>query len=96
MSKRKSNFKVFYFLFFLLLLSSCNTKEEENTSEKDEEKVKIGKVNFYLENSASMKGYLNNETQFKDIISSFISDFNNINICLISESIKSRSFCICF
>jgi hypothetical protein len=50
---------------------------------------KIGEINFYLENSASMKGYLSKQTQFKDILSSFISDYNNINLKLISDSIKN-------
>ncbi len=50
---------------------------------------KLGKINFYLENSASMRGYLSKQTQFKDILSSFISDYNNINLKLISDSVKN-------
>lgn len=78
-----------FFSAFILALMFCTSCKTDPKHENAEKAVEIGRVNFYLENSVSMKGYLNKDTKFKDVISSIISDYDNININLISDSIKN-------
>jgi hypothetical protein len=55
------------------------------------EEVKVNNINFYLENSGSMGGYLNGATEFKNVITNLVAVTNGmaksgkLNISTISE-----------
>jgi hypothetical protein len=66
--------------FFFLWLVGCSggtKKNQETTSEsvshKADKPVHISQVNLFLETSASMKGYLSGDTEFKSTIARLIS-----------------------
>ncbi|MCF0059197.1 hypothetical protein [Dyadobacter sp. CY356] len=57
--------KYFYLLALLFLAVSCSKKEHKEEKEPVKE---VGKINFFMETSASMAGYFSGSTQFvKDI-----------------------------
>ncbi|UHG89942.1 hypothetical protein [Spirosoma oryzicola] len=58
-------------------LQSCNLapKEEETPTVKADT---INQINFFLETSASMGGYLNGSTEFKNIVSEFANKLSQI------------------
>lgn len=57
--------KYFYLLALLIVAFSCSKKEHKEEKAPDKE---VGKVNFFMETSASMAGYFNGSTEFvKDI-----------------------------
>ncbi|MCE7041617.1 hypothetical protein [Dyadobacter sp. CY312] len=57
--------KYLYLLALLIVVFSCSKKEHKEEKVPDKE---VGKVNFFMETSASMAGYFNGSTEFvKDI-----------------------------
>jgi hypothetical protein len=57
--------KYFYLLALLIVAFSCSKKEHKEEKVPDKE---VGKINFFMETSASMAGYFNGSTEFvKDI-----------------------------
>lgn len=64
-------------LFLAGVLQSCNLapKEEETPTVKADT---INQINFFLETSASMGGYLSGGTAFKDIVSEFANKLSQI------------------
>lgn len=68
----------------LLMLQGCGgskreRKEEAGASEPKAEKApSLKEINFFLETSASMGGYLKGGTEFKDIVSEVVTKANQI------------------
>lgn len=94
MTKRKSSFKIFSFLFlFSFLYFSCTECKTGGTEipEKIKKEEKIGKIHFFLDNSASMNGYLQKDANFNEIISGVITDINNninpVDLYYISDTV---------
>ncbi|CCH00130.1 hypothetical protein FAES_2121 [Fibrella aestuarina BUZ 2] len=67
-------------LAIALLMTACGggkkrDKQEASTPTKTEQ---VGKVHFFLETSASMGGYLNGGTTFKDVVSDVVTKANQL------------------
>lgn len=84
-------------IIFILFAFSCKpkTKQSEDTiidtTKKD---VKIENINFFLETSASMAGYLNSKSELKDILAPLLVSFESskfdikkLNLCTVSDTI---------
>jgi hypothetical protein len=86
--------KIQYLYFAFLFLSACGVKETKdgNTMPVTENVVEKSNilttfqppiVNVYIENSGSMKGYLDSYSEFKDALTNYLTD---IKIAGLSES----------
>ena len=61
---------------FLLCTQACSTRPEKKEIISKEEPTHNNVVNFFIENSGSMKGYFNGNTQIKDIIKEYYDRIN--------------------
>lgn len=73
----------FIFNILILLIISCNSDAQKTPIVKQPvitPQTTKYRVNVFIENSASMNGYVNGVTEFKDAIYGYLSDINNSEI----------------
>lgn len=72
--------RIFYGLAVLLLTFGCTSKKERKqpTETAPAAAPTVGEIHFFLETSASMGGYLRGATEFKDVVSDWVTKANTV------------------
>jgi hypothetical protein len=83
-----------YIILIFFIFSSCieNGSKESSRQSNSKPATKIPEINVYIENSGSMKGYLNGYSDFKNTLTNYLTDIaltrvtNSLNFYVINKN----------